>query len=266
MLTYSMAEPEGLSLAYFLRSLSMYLSTGAHCFRSGNDTLPKTLASDLDVRYGTRVEEILVDGRERVGGVRTSAGDIEASGVISAIPSPALRGLYSAWTSEQQEFLEGFAYSEMPLVLFEADMREPAGYWGVVLDRRAGQRISFVTYPHGKYSGASEPRFLQVWPMGDFGKELLELNDEEIGEALLQELDRSASFDAAAMKLAEVIRYPHMFPQYRVGAFRKVLRFKASEGWPLGLYLAGGYTEGGLIEGAVRSGYNAATRVVAALA
>jgi protoporphyrinogen oxidase len=244
----------------------MYLTTGAHCFRSGNDTLPKALARDLDVRCETRVEEILVDGHERVAGVRTSAGEIEASAVISAVPSPALRGLYSAWTSEQRTFFEGFAYSEMPLVLLEVDMREPAGYWGLVLDRRAGQRISFVTYPHGKYPGACEPRFLQVWPMGDFGKELLELSDEEIAEAVLQELDGSAAFDATAMKLAEVVRYPHTFPQYRVGAFRKVLRFKAREGRPSGLFLAGDYTEGGLIEGAARSGFNAAERVAAALA
>jgi oxygen-dependent protoporphyrinogen oxidase len=266
MLTYAMAEPEGLSLGYFLRSLYTYLRTGAHCFRSGNDILAKALASALDVRCETRVEEILVDGRERVAGVRTSAGDIEASGVVSALPSPVLRGLYAGWTAEQREFFEGFVYSEMPLVLLEAEMREPVGYWGAVLDRRVGQRVSFVTYPHGKYRDACEPRFLQVWPMGDFGKELLELTDEEIGGAVLQELDRSASVDATGMKLARVVRYPHMFPQYRVEAFRKVLRFKASEGRPLGLYLAGDYTEGGMIEGAVRSGHNAAARVVAGLA
>jgi oxygen-dependent protoporphyrinogen oxidase len=266
MLTYSMAEPEGLSVAYFLRSLSMYLTTGAHCFRSGNETLPKALARGLDVRCGTRAEALLVDGHERVTGVRTSAGDLEASAVISAVPSPVLQGLYSGWTSEQEAFLSGFRYSGLPLVLLEADMPEPPPIWGIVLDRRAGHRVSFVTYPHGKYPGASAPRYLQAWPMGSFGAELLARTDEEIADAVTRELRDVTCLQVAALKPAAVIRYPYAFPQYRVGLFAKALRFQASEGRPRGLYLAGDYTEGGLIEGAVRSGERAAERVIDALA
>jgi oxygen-dependent protoporphyrinogen oxidase len=266
MLTYSMSEPEGLSLAYFQRSLSMYLTSGAHCFRNGNDTLPGALARGLDVRFETRVEELLADGSGRVAGVRTSAGDLEASAVIAAIPSPALRGLYSGWAPEQAEFLEQFRYSAMPLVLLEVEMREPAGYWGVVLDRRAGHRVSFVTHPHAKYAGACAPHYLQVWPLGSFGEELLERSDAEIGDAVVQELGKTGVVDVASAKQAAVIRYPHTYPQYRVGMFGRTLRFKASEGRPPGLVLAGDYTECGMIEGAVRSGENAAARVLAAAA
>ena len=103
MLTYSMSEPEGISLAYFLRSLHMYVTTGAHCFRSGNDVLPKAMARNLDIRFGTAVEGILCDGAVR--GVRTSQGDIEAAAVISAVPSPALLPLYAEWSAEQRGFL-----------------------------------------------------------------------------------------------------------------------------------------------------------------
>jgi predicted NAD/FAD-dependent oxidoreductase len=45
--------------------------------------------------------------------------------------------------------------------------------------------------------------------------------------------------------------------------FEKLLRFKMMEGQPGGLYLAGDYTEGGLIEGAAQSGYKAAQRLIA---
>jgi oxygen-dependent protoporphyrinogen oxidase len=265
MLTYSMAEPEGLSVAYFLRSLSMYLTTSAYCFRSGNDTLPRALAHGLDVRTRTKAERLLVDGRGGIAGVRTSAGDLEASAVISAIPSPALLGLYAGWSSEQEAFLTDFRYSRLPLVLLEAEMREPPSYWGVVLDRRAGHRVSFLTYPHAKHAGASAPRYVQVWPMGSFGEELFKLTDEEISDAVIGELATVALVDVARTKPVAVIRYPHTFPQYRVGMFGEALRFKSSEGRPSGLYLAGDYTEGGLIEGAVRSGDSAARRVIAAL-
>ena len=102
--------------------------------------------------------------------------------------------------------------------------------------------------------------------MGAFGEELLGRTDEEISDAVIQELRGVACLPVSALKPAAVIRYPHTFPQYRVGMFGKVLGFQASEGRPRGLYLAGDSMEGGLIEGAVRSGERAAERAAEALA
>ena len=59
-----------------------------------------------------------------------------------------------------------------------------------------------------------------------------------------------------------VVKYPFTFPQFRVGMFEKLLRFKNTEGRPSGLYFAGDYTEGGLIEGAAQSGYKAAQKII----
>jgi protoporphyrinogen oxidase len=263
MLTYSMAEPEGLSVAYFLRSLYMYLTTAAHCFRSGNDALPKAMARELNVEYGTAVTKLLCKSDGTVRGVRTSNGEFEASAVISAIPSPALLPLYSDWKKEQEEFLREFAFSKMPLVIFEGPVRDAVSYWGGVLDRLSGHRISFMTYPHEKYSGACRPRYLLAWPMGSFGEELIELSDEEIIGAVTEELRKASPADAESIESASVVRHRHTYPQYEQGMFEKLLRFKASEGRPAGLYLAGDYTEGGLIEGAAQSGYKAARRLIA---
>jgi oxygen-dependent protoporphyrinogen oxidase len=262
MLTYSMAEPEGISLAYYLRSLHMYLTTGAHCFRSGNDVLPKAMARGLDIRYETAVEKILCDGKNAVRGVQTSGGEIEGRAVISAIPSPALLPLYGAWNSPQGEFLREFRFAKMPLVVFEGRVRDAVNYWGGVLDRQAGHRISFLTYPHMKYSGASRPHYLLAWSLGFFGEELIELSDEEIVAAVTEELRKASPADANAIESASVVRHPHTYPLYRVGMFEKLLRFQRSEGRPAGLYFAGDYTEGGLIEGAAQSGYKAARRVI----
>jgi predicted NAD/FAD-dependent oxidoreductase len=66
----------------------------------------------------------------------------------------------------------------------------------------------------------------------------------------------------AAESPTTVFKHVHTYPQYRLGAFEKLLRFKATEGTPKGLYFAGDYTDGGLIEGAAQSGYKAAQRVM----
>ena len=260
MLTYSMSEPEGISLAYFLRSLYMYVTTGAHCFRSGNDALPKVMARNLDIRFGTVAKGILCDGAVR--GVRTSQGDVEAAAVISAVPSPALLPLYAEWSAEQREFLEHFAYSKLPLVLYEGEIPNPIKYWGGLFDRKAGHRISFVTFPHMKYDRACQPRYLLAWPLGTLGEELIDLSEAAIMQSVTAELRRALPAEAASLEPVSVIRHVHTYPQYRFGAFENLLRFKATEGKPKGLYFAGDYTDGGLIEGAAQSGYKAAQRVM----
>ncbi|MFI5398450.1 MAG: protoporphyrinogen/coproporphyrinogen oxidase [Candidatus Binatia bacterium] len=262
MLTYSMSEPEGISLGYFLRSLYMYVTTGAYCFRSGNDVLPKAMAHTLDIRYGTAVEGILGNGAVR--GVRTSKGDIEASAVISAVPSPALLPLYAHWSTEQREFLEQFAYSKLPLVLYEGALPNTITYWGGVFDRKAGHRVSFITFPHMKYDGASEPRYLLAWPLGALGEELIDRSEAAVMQTVTAELRRALPAEAASLEPVSVVRHLHTYPQYRLGMFEKLLRFKATEGNPKGLYFAGDYTDGGLIEGAAQSGYKAAQRLMTA--
>ncbi len=264
MLTYSMSEPEGISVAYFMRSLYMYVTTGAHCLKSGNDMLPKALARNLDIRYGTAASRILVDSNENVSGVQTSSGDMEGSIVISAIPSPALLPLYDNWNEDQLRFMQEFTFSKLPIVVLEGSVRDTVSYWGAVLDRQAGHKISFVTYPHMKYPSASRPSYALAWLMGDFGEEMIDATDDKIIEAVTEELGKGSVLGIDEIRSASVIRHAHTYPQYRVGMFDKLLRFKQSEGRPHGLYFAGDYTAGGLIEGAAQSGYQAAERVIAA--
>ncbi|MBI5116115.1 FAD-dependent oxidoreductase [Candidatus Poribacteria bacterium] len=264
MLTYSMSEPEGISLAYFLRSLYMYVTTKAYCFRSGNDVLAKTMSKNLDIRYESPVKKLLKGAKGEICGVQTSSDELEGLAVISAVPSPALFSLYPDWNREQSAFLQDFTFSKMPLVLFEGKIRDTITYWGGVFDRRAGHRVSFVTYPHRKYTNACKANYLLAWSMGSFGEELLDLPDEGIAEAVAAELRKAIPADADSLKPVSIVRHHHTFPQFKVGMFEKLLHFRVSEGQPAGLYFAGDYMEGGIIEGAVQSGYKAAQRLIAA--
>ena len=264
MLTYSMSEPEGISVAYFLRSAKMYLTTGAHCFRNGNDVLPKALSHHLDIRYGTEVQSVLHDEGGKACGVRTSeGGEIEATAVISAIPASEVFPLWSGWNSEQTEFFQEFTFSKMPLVLFEASGLDEITYWGGVLERKAGHRVSFLTYPHRKFDQATRHRYLQAWPLGSLGEELVDLSDEKIIDIVVGELTKIIPDTVGSLKALSVNRYPHTFPQFKVGMLNRLARFKDSERHSPGLYFAGDYTEGGLIEGAAQSGYKAARRILA---
>ncbi|HEX7406702.1 MAG TPA: FAD-dependent oxidoreductase [Candidatus Binatia bacterium] len=83
-------------------------------------------------------------------------------------------------------------------------------------------------------------------------------------QTVTAELRRAMPVEAASLEPVSVVRHLHTYPQYRLGMFEKLLRLKATEGKPKGLYFAGDYTDGGLIEGAAQSGYKAAQRLMTA--
>ena len=143
--------------------------------------------------------------------------------------------------------------------LLDLDRLELATYARLKLNE---ELLEYTVRPHMKYAGASKSRYVLAWPLGSFGEEIIGLSDPEIISAVAEELRKASPGDAASVESTSVVRHPHRYPQYRVGMFGKLLSFKASEGRPAGLYFAGDYTEGGLIEGAAQSGYKVAQRVI----
>ena len=148
--------------------------------------------------------------------------------------------------------------------VLEWPVRDTVKYWGGVLDRQAGHRVSFVTFAHMKYADASRPRHSLAWLMGSFGKEMIDLSDEKIIEAVTEEFRKAGPVDVDSVKSASVVRHLHTYPKYKVEMFEKLLHFKASEDRPAGLFFAGDHMAGGLIEGAARSGYKAARKLIVA--
>jgi oxygen-dependent protoporphyrinogen oxidase len=263
MLAYSMSEPEGISVAYFLRCLFMYLTTGTHCFKSGNDILPKKLASGLDVRYETEVKQIHCNDQGKVTSVETSEGTIEGSEVVSAVPSPELLPLYSKWNDDQGRFLREFTFGKLPLITFEGKLQDKVDYFSRVLDRRAGYKTNYLTVPNKRYESRISPSYLQAYTVHEeFAEDLIECPDDEIIDLITKDLHKIMPEMMKSVESAFVTRHQNQFPRYRVGTLEKLQKFMNSEGTPAGLYFAGDYTEGGLIEGAALSGYKAAQKII----
>jgi oxygen-dependent protoporphyrinogen oxidase len=259
---YSLSDPEGISMAYFSRATYMYLTTKVHALRNGNDALPKAMARNLKIEYETEVKQIVSDSQGNVAGIKTSGGDIEASILISAVPSTELLPLFDAWNSAQKDLLRNFTYSKMPLVMLESQKPFEDKFYIGLFDRSAGIRLAGVTFPHNKYKKAAAPRYIQAWPVGGFGEEMLELPDDKIIEIITSEIEKADASYTASIVSAQVYRHENMYPQYHIGMFEKLLRFNQSEGFQKGLYLIGDYTEGGLVEGAALSGRKAAGRII----
>jgi oxygen-dependent protoporphyrinogen oxidase len=262
MLAYAMAEPEGVSLAYFVRSAAMYFSTKTFALRSGIATLTEALARGKTVHLGAQVVRLLSDGPRRVVGIEVARGDereeIRADAVVAAVPSPALAPLYEGWTELEKRFLDSFRYSAFPFVTL--GLRRPVDdpSYAVVLDRASGYRISFLTLPQNKVPSGAPPVYVQCFLLGPLGAALIDEDDDTIVDRVRPELETVFPGISRDVDFVRVDRYRYGFPHFAPGAYRATLEFRESVRSIQGLAVAGDFIEGGIMEGAALSGMSAA--------
>ncbi len=269
MLSYAMAEPEGVSLAYFARSMAMYLSTKTFAVRSGIAALTDALAEGKKVHLGARIVRLLPEGPRRVVGIEVARGDrreeIRADAVVAAVPSPALAPLYDGWSDVERRFLDSFAYSAFPIVnlRFRRPIDDPS--YGIMPDRADGYRMSFLTLPQNKLAHAAPPQYAQCYVLGPQGAEIIDEDDGVIVRRLERDLERIFPGVSRDVDWIRIDRYPNGFPHYAPGAYGRALEFRESVRSIHGLAVAGDFVEGGLLEGAALSGKNAASAISADL-
>ncbi len=269
MLSYAMAEPEGVSLAYFARSMAMYLSTKTFAVRSGIAALTEALAEGKHVHLNAQVVRLLPEGPRRVVGVEVAGAEgreeIRADAVIMAVPSPALAPLYDGWSDVERRFLDSFGYSPFPIVnlRFRRQIDDPS--YAVLPDRVDGYRMSFLTLPQNKLPQSAPPEYVQCYVLGPQGAEIVDEDDETITQRLVRDLDRIFPGMTKDVDWVRIDRYPNGFPHYSPGAYGRALEFRESVRSIQGLAVAGDFIEGGLLEGAALSGKKAAMAVSADL-
>ncbi len=269
MLSYAMAEPEGVSVAYFARSMAMYLSTKTFALRSGIAGLTEALAQGKKVHLDARVVRLLPGGPRRVVGIEVTRGEqreqIRADAVVMAVPSPALAPLYDGWSAVERRFLDGFGYSPFPIVTLR--LRRPLDdpSYAVLPDRADGYRLSFLTLPQNKLPHSAPPTYVQCYVLGPLGAEIIDEDDDIIVERVARDLERIFPGGSGDVDWIRVDRYRHGFPHFAPGAYGRTLEFRESARSIHGMAVAGDFVEAGLLEGAALSGKRAAMAVAADL-
>jgi protoporphyrinogen oxidase len=267
MLESAMAEPEGVSLAYLVRSAAGHFLTKTFALRSGIASLTEALAQGKKVHLGAQVVRLLPDGPRRVVGIEVARGDqreeIRADAVVVAVPSPALAPLYSGWSEVERRFLDGFGYSSFPIVTlrFRRPVDDPS--YGVLPDRVDGYRLSLLTLPQNKLPHSAPPEYVQCYLLGPLGAEIVDEDDDAIIQRVARDLERIFPGVSDDVDWVRVDRYRHGFPHFAPGAYGRALEFRESVRFIQGLAVAGDFIEGGLLEGAALSGKRAASAVSA---
>jgi oxygen-dependent protoporphyrinogen oxidase len=142
----------------------------------------------------------------------------------------------------------------------------PLGF-GFLVPRREGKRILACTFVHNKFSGrASEGRALiRCFLGGSRDEGILQASDAEITSIVRRELQETLGV-ADDPDFVRIFRWPHAMAQYTVGHKSRIQNIRKIISSAPGLALAGNAYGGIGIPDCVRSGSEAATKVLADLA
>jgi protoporphyrinogen oxidase len=265
---FNMSDPEGESLAHFLRMARQFLTSSDTCLPSGMFTLPETLARKLPVTYDTEALEIRTDANRVTGLLLRIGGEtktVEASDVVCATPLGELSRLLPVLTDEERSVTRDFIYSRFPLAVFFMKRSLPADHWAYVFSRTEGFKTSFTSdalfkcarmIPSGKSA-------LQVWFVGEAGSQLVDESDEDIVELAIDEMKRIIPSFAEEVEGVEVVRHHTGMSRYRVGIYPRLRKLLKDLRRIEGLHLVGDYYGHSTIETVVRSARAATDEILA---
>ncbi len=263
---FNLSDPEGESLAHFLRITKQFLTSSDTCLPTGMYTLPDRLARTLPVTYNADAQEIQTESG-RVTGVRVLVGGemrrIGAADVICATPLKELARLLPILTDKEKDVIRDFKYSQFPMAVFFMKRRLPENHWAYVFSRTENFKASFTSDAAFKCDQMvpSGNSVLQAWFVGEAGDQLIDETDERIVELARSEMKRVVPEFDEEVESFEVVRHHTGMPRYEVGVYRRLRDFLNSVGRVEGLHLVGDYYGHSTIETVVRSARKVADRL-----
>ncbi|MYA77116.1 MAG: protoporphyrinogen oxidase [Gemmatimonadetes bacterium] len=192
--------------------------------------------------------------------------DYHVDGVILAVPSRHAAELLHGTDSGLFEELAAIPHASsavMNLAYRRSDVPHPLDCFGFVVPAVEGREIIACTFSSVKFPNRAPEGLvlLRVFLGGMLQQELLRSDDEVLLRIVRGELRDLMGIESEPLH-TELARYPDAMPQYLVGHGRRVERIESLLGRHPGLALAGNAYGGVGLPDCVRSGEQAAERVL----
>jgi oxygen-dependent protoporphyrinogen oxidase len=238
--------------------------------KGGLQALTDALAAQIppsEQRLNTQVQAVNPEfGKWLV----TSGGRTEEfDGVIIAAPAYVAAELLRSQIPQLSAELEQIRYSSSITVAIAHDDRTraslPPGF-GFLVPRTEGKRILACTFVHNKFANRASEQHASTrcFLGGSRDEEILRLPDAEITSIVRNEL-REILRITAEPDFVKIFRWPHAMAQYAVGHKTRIARIREIVSSAPGLALAGNAYGGIGIPDCIRSGSEAATKLLADL-
>jgi oxygen-dependent protoporphyrinogen oxidase len=225
-------------------------------FREGLETLPRRLAREIgDVRTGVAAQRVVRAGEGFR--VETSAGPVEASRVVLAVPADVAARLLEDVTSGASRLFAEIPYAAVAVVSLgwrREDVGHPLDGFGFLAPRQEGLRVLGCLFPSAIFAGRAPAGHvaLAAFGGGRLDPEFAGWDDDRIVATVIDELRGPLSLRGEpAFRL--VRRWPRAIPQYELGHGRFVERAKEIERSLPGLHLSGNFLGGVSVPDCIRN-------------
>lgn len=262
----TLGEPEEISAGYGL-ALVWYALHGLYTLKGGIGTLAEALYRECrkEVLLSTPARRIVLE-KGKARGVETDQGFLEADAVICATTATTALRLMPDLPEEMRNVLRRVRYSACCHVMFGLHRRLlPEGWYAVGLPRRsmspmAGFTDNSIKSPLYAPTGSG---LVHCFTYGKHARELNSLSDEEVFSILREEIRRFVPALPREPLFGEIHRWDEAVCLSPPGMLRAVEEMKRSYPREVkGLRLAGEYLFMPSVEGALRSGMDAAEAVL----
>lgn len=236
--------------------------SGGSLFRTlknGLSQLVNALKPSADAIQGT------AESLERAGGgfrIRVNGNWMEASDVVIATPAGAAAKLLEPWNGNIANLLQAVPYTSsvtLSLGYRKDTFDHPLNGFGFLVPKRERKLMAACTWVGNKFSYRvpEDLVLLRCFMGGDALKE----SDETLVEEACAELLRIMGLKAKPV-FHSIARWPNAMAQYTVGHEKRVQELEAILQKVPGLYLAGNAYRGIGIPDCVKTGKEAATRIL----
>lgn len=235
-------------------------------FTGGMQTFVDGLDKQLSGRVHTRRIVTSIEGDER--GYRLEAqGSVSAcDAVVVAVPAHAAARMLTGFDATLASELSSIDYASAATVTLSwprSAIAHPLDAFGFVVPTVEHRSVIASTWASVKYEGRSPPdkALIRVFVGGHRGQHLVEYDDKELVTLARREL-RDLIGVSAEPDWTRVVRYVRAMPQYHLGHLARVARIEELAKKHERFALAGNAYRGVGIPDAVRSGEEAAARIL----
>ena len=269
-------DPETTSAAVVWCILKAFAGSKAtYRFAGGMSDLVSALASNVGVTCQAAVTGITrtTDGEFMVAACIAGEDAVFRSrAVVCAVPAPVAVRLADWLPSDLQSFLVSVSYSSTAVLTYrvraDADGYPQGAYLfpaSSVPDLTSVNPLyQYVDIPKSG-TNVRQDRLLNVYLSDQGARDYAELSDTDLGQLVLKRLAETLEQPewARDAELAHLQRWQQAIPRFNVGHISSAQRFSAQQPSSVpGLAFAGDYIGGPYIDGAIRSGVQAAQRVL----
>jgi oxygen-dependent protoporphyrinogen oxidase len=232
----------------------------------GNDSLPRAMATRVDVRLGAPVQAL--DATSNGVTVRLSGETVRADAAVLATTASAAAKIYGGMDRLERE-VTATKYASLVKVGLAtkrswSDDSGLSNVWAMMIPRGERRDIVGVTVESAKDPARvpSGCEMLNLFVTPDNAERMIDWPDERVVDAVTPDIERLFPGAMAARQFVGVVRWPEAMPRFPVGRARAIAEYRANRPSDAKVWLAGDYLGMATLESAIETGTWAASRVL----